>query len=677
MTPPRPRKLRKELTLHGDTRHDDYYWMNERDSPEVIAHLEAENAYFEARTAHLDAFRERLFQEMKGRIKEDDSSVPYTNRGYVYLTKYEKGDQYPRYFRRPVASDTEELMFDVNEMASPYDYYHIGGMAVSDDNRYISYGEDTLSRRIYTIHVKDMLTGQNLADQIPNTTGGSVWSADSRYLFYSVKDAALRPYKIMRHEMGTAPQDDVTVYEESDETFRAFVYRSKSRKYIVIGAAQTLSTEYRLIPADDPLAEARVFQPRERKLEYAIEHIEDRFYVLTNLDAENFQLMVTAEAATGKENWRTVVPHRADVLLEGIEVFRDYLVLSERDRGLTRLRVRPFSGEEHYLDFPDEAYLAYTSVNPDMESHVLRFGYQSMTTPPSTYDYDMRTGEQTLLKQQPVLGGFNPDDYESQRVFVGARDGMQVPVSIVYRKGTAKDGTAPLLLYAYGSYGHSLDPSFSITRLSLLDRGVIFAIAHIRGGEEMGRRWYEDGKLLRKMNTFTDFIDAGRWLVAQQYTAPDRLFAMGGSAGGLLMGAVANLAPDLWAGIVAQVPFVDVVTTMLDDSIPLTTGEYDEWGNPNDPDYYHYIKGYSPVDQVKAQAYPPMLVTTGYHDSQVQYWEPAKWVAKLREYKTNDADILFHTNMEAGHGGASGRFEQLRETARDYAWVLDRAGLAR
>ena len=676
MTPPRPRKVRKELSLHGDTRHDDYYWMNERDSPEVIAHLEAENAYFEARTAHLSDFRERLFQEMKGRIKEDDSSVPYTNRGYVYLTRFEKGDQYPRYFRRPVESDTEELMFDVNEMAAPYDFYHVGGMAVSDDNRYVSYGEDTLSRRIYTIHIKDMLTGQNLADQIPNTTGGSVWSADGRYLFYSVKDAALRPYKIMRHEIGTAPQDDVTVYEEADETFRAYVYRSKSRKYIVIGAAQTLSTEYRLIPAEDPLSEARIFQPRERKLEYAIEHIEDRFYVLTNLDAENFQLMVTPEEATGKENWRTVIPHRADVLLEGIEVFRDFLVLSERDRGLTRLRVRPFSGEEHYLNFPDEAYLAYTSVNPDMESHVLRFGYQSMTTPPSTYDYDMRTGEQTLLKQQPVLGGFDPDDYESQRVFVGARDGMQVPVSIVYRKGTPKDGSAPLLLYAYGSYGHSLDPSFSITRLSLLDRGVIFAIAHIRGGEEMGRRWYEDGKLLKKMNTFTDFIDAGRWLVAQGYTSEDRLFAMGGSAGGLLMGAVANLAPELWAGIVAQVPFVDVVTTMLDDSIPLTTGEYDEWGNPNEPDYYHYIKAYSPVDQVKAQAYPPMLVTTGYHDSQVQYWEPAKWVAKLREHKTDDHDILFHTNMEAGHGGASGRFEQLRETARDYAWVLDRAGLA-
>ncbi|WP_116105823.1 S9 family peptidase [Lewinella sp. IMCC34191] len=675
MTPPKARKIKKELSLHGDVRNDDYYWMNERENPEVIAHLEAENAYFEEKMAHLKQFQEDLFQEMKGRVKEDDSSVPYTNRGYVYLTKYEKGDQYPRYFRRPVDEREDQLMFNVNEMAEPYDYYHIGGMAVSDDNRYVSYGEDTISRRIYTIHIKDMLTGQNLPDQIPNTTGGSVWSADGKYLFYSVKDEALRPYKIMRHEIGTAPQDDVVVFEEIDETFRAYVYRSKSRKYIIIGSAQTVSTEYRLLRADDPLGETRTFQERERKLEYAIEHIDDRFYVLTNLNAENFQLMVTPEDATGKENWQTVIPNRDHVLLEGIDVFRNFLVISERDRGLTKLRIRPFEGQEHYIDFADEAYMAYTSVNPDIESEVLRFGYQSMTTPPSTFDYGMRSREQTLLKQQPVLGDFDADNYESRRAFAEARDGTQIPLSIVSRKGTQLDGSAPLLLYAYGSYGHSLDPSFSITRLSLLDRGMIFVIAHIRGGEEMGRRWYEEGKLLKKKNTFTDFIDAGKWLVAQQYTSADRLYAMGGSAGGLLMGAIANMQPDLWAGIVAQVPFVDVVTTMLDDSIPLTTGEYDEWGNPNEAEYYHYIKSYSPVDQVTAQAYPSMLVTTGFHDSQVQYWEPAKWVAKLREMKTDANDILFHTNMEAGHGGASGRFERMREVARDYAWVLDRAGL--
>ncbi|WP_116124464.1 S9 family peptidase [Lewinella sp. IMCC34183] len=677
MTPPKPKKETRALSLHGDTRHDDYYWMNQREDPEVIAHLEAENAYFEDRMAHLKETQEALFREMRGRIKEDDSSVPYANRGYVYQTSYETGDQYPRYFRRPEAGGEEELMFDVNEMAEPYDYYHVGGMAVSDDNRYVTYGEDTISRRIYTIHIKDMLTGQNLPDQIPNTTGGSVWSADGKYVFYSVKDEALRPYKIMRHELGTAPQDDVTIYEETDETFRAYVYRSKSRKYIIIGSAQTVSTEYRVLPADDPLGEPRLFQPRERNLEYSIEHIDDRFYVLTNYQAKNFQLMVTPEDATGKENWKTVIPNRDDVLLEGLDIFRDYLVLSERANGLTKLRVRPFDGEEYYLDFPDAAYMAYTSTNPDIETEVLRYGYQSMTTPPSTYDFNMRTRERTLLKQHPVLGDFSPDNYTSERVFSTSRDGTRVPLSIVYRNGTPRDGSAPLLLYAYGSYGHSLDPSFSITRLSLLDRGMIFVIAHIRGGEEMGRHWYEDGKLLKKKNTFNDFVDAAEYLIAERYTAADRLYAMGGSAGGLLMGAVANLRPDLFAGIVSQVPFVDVVTTMLDDSIPLTTGEYDEWGNPNEEEYYHYIKSYSPIDQVKAKDYPAMLVTTGLHDSQVQYWEPAKWVAKLRELKTDDNEILFHINMEAGHGGASGRFDSLKEMARDYAWVLSRAGLLR
>ena len=465
--------------------------------------------------AHVQELQETLFQEIKGKIKEDDSSVPYTKRGYVYRTAYETGDQYPRYYRRPVGSDVETLLFDTNEMAGAYDYYDLGAMSVSDDNRYISYGEDTLSRRIYTIYIKDTLTGQNLADVIPNTTGSSVWSADGDYLFYSVKDEALRPYKIMRHAIGTAAQDDVVVYEEADETFRAYVYRSKSRKYLVIGAAQTVSTEYRLLEASDPLATPVVFQPRERDLEYGIEHIDDKFYVLTNYRAKNFQLMVTPEGATENDNWQTVIANRPDVLLEGLELFRNFMVLSERSGGLTKLRVRPFDGEEHYLDFQDAAYLAYTSVNVDMETEVLRYGYQSMTTPPSTFDYDMRSRETTLLKQQPVLGDFSPEHYESERVFSTSRDGTRVPLSIVYRRDTPRNGTAPLLLYAYGSYGHSMDPSFSITRLSLLDRGFIFAIAHIRGGEEMGRHWYEDGKLMKKKNTFTDFIDAGEWLIEE------------------------------------------------------------------------------------------------------------------------------------------------------------------
>jgi oligopeptidase B len=517
-------------------------------------------------------------------------------------------------------------------------------------------------------------------------------------LFYSVKDEALRPYKIMRHKLGAAPQDDVVVYEEPDETFRAFVYRSKSRKYIIMGSAQTVSNEYHLLPADEPLSDLRMFQARERDLEYSIAHINDRFYVLTNKDAKNFQLMVTPENATTKDNWSTLIPHRKDVLLEDVDLFKNFLVLSERKNGLTQLRVIDFHGDqqvslgakaadstgdsavdftdwkEHYLDFNDEAYMAYTSQNPEFETQMLRFGYQSMTTPASTYDYDMVSKDKTLLKQQPVLGDFDADNYASERRFSESRDGIKVPLSIVYRKGTKKDGCAPLLLYAYGSYGHSMDPYFSMARLALLDRGFIYVIAHIRGGEEMGRHWYEDGKLLNKKNTFTDFIDAGEWLIAQDYTSKSSLYAMGGSAGGLLMGAIVNMRPDLWAGIVAAVPFVDVVTTMLDDTIPLTTGEYDEWGNPNVKEYYDYILSYSPYDQVAAKNYPNMLVTTGLHDSQVQYWEPAKWVAKLRELKTGDNELLMHTNMEAGHGGASGRFNAIKEVARDYAWLLTQVG---
>ena len=677
--PPVAKKIARTLTAHGHDRQDPYYWLNQREDPEVIAYLEAENAYFAEQTKDQADLRETLFQEIKGRIKEDDSSVPYTMHGYVYQSKFETGDQYPRYVRRAVDSDTEEVMLNVNEMAEPYDFYNVGGLTISDDNRYLAYGEDTLSRRIYTIHVKDLLTGHNLPDQIPNTTGGSVWSADGQYLFYSIKDEALRPYKIMRHRLGTAPQDDVTVYEENDDTFRAFVYRSKSRKYIIIGSAQTVSTEYHLLRADDPLGKLRCFQPRERDLEYSIAHLDDRFYILTNKDAKNFQLMTTPEDKTGQENWTTVIPHRDNTLLEDVDLFRKFLVLSERTDGLTRLRVISHAGNDEqpvskYLEFTDEAYMAYTSQNPELDTQTLRFGYQSMTTPASTYDYDMVTGERTLLKQQPVLGDFSPDQYVSERRFSMSRDGTKVPLSIVYKKGTPKDGSAPLLLYAYGSYGHSMDPYFSISRLSLLDRGFIYVIAHIRGGEEMGRHWYEDGKLLNKMNTFTDFVDAGEWLVREKYTSPDGLFAMGGSAGGLLMGVVANLRPDLWRGIVSAVPFVDVVTTMLDDSIPLTTGEYDEWGNPNIKEFYDYILSYSPYDQLAAKDYPNMLITTGLHDSQVQYWEPAKYVARLRELKTDDNQLLLHTNMEAGHGGASGRFDAIREVARDYAWILTTAG---
>ena len=693
MKSPIAKKNPKTLTALGHDRIDNYYWMNQREDPAVIAHLEAENAYFDAVTADQKDLKEALFAEIKARIKEDDVSVPYDFRGYTYQTKYEIGDQYPRYVRTKIGETAEQLMLNVNEMAKDYDFYNVGGLNMSDDNRYLAYGEDTVSRRIYTIHIKDLKTGQYLPDKIPNTTGGSVWSADGLYLFYTVKDEALRPYRIMRHKLGTAPEEDVVIYEEGDETFRAFVYRSKSRKYIIMGSAQTVSNEYHLLPADEPLRELRMFQARERDLEYSIAHINDHFYVLTNKDAKNFQLMVTPENATTKSNWATLIPHREDVLLEDVDLFKNFLVLSERKNGLNQLRIIDFHGGQqdsakltgdptvdvanwkgHYLEFNDEAYMAYTSQNPEFETPLLRFGYQSMTTPASTYDYHMASREKTLLKQQPVLGDFDASNYTSERRFSASKDGAKVPLSIVYRKGTKKDGSAPLLLYAYGSYGHSMDPYFSMARLALLDRGFIYVIAHIRGGEEMGRHWYEDGKLLNKKNTFTDFIDAGEWLIANNYTAKSSLYAMGGSAGGLLMGAIANMRPDLWAGLVAAVPFVDVVTTMLDDSIPLTTGEYDEWGNPNVKEYYDYILSYSPYDQVEAKDYPNMLVTTGLHDSQVQYWEPAKWVAKLRELKTDDNELVMHTNMEAGHGGASGRFNAIKEVARDYAWLLTQVG---
>ena len=677
MQQPSAEKRPHILTAHGHERTDNYYWLNQREDPKVISYLEAENAWFKERTKHYKEFENSLFEEIKGRIKQDDQSVPYTFRGYEYQTSYNTGDQYPTYTRRKLDANDVQTMLDVNELAEPHDYYHVGGLTVSDDNRYLAYGEDTISRRIYTIRIKDLATGHYLPDVIPNTTGGSTWSADGKYLFYTVKDEALRPYKIMRHELGTAPQDDVTVYEENDDTFRAFVYRSKSRKYIIIGSAQTVSNEYHLLRADEPTGELRMFQARERNLEYSIAHIDDRFYVLTNLDAQNFQLMVTPEDTTAKENWTTVIPNRDDTLLEDVDLFQQYLVLSERRRGLTALRVMGIGNDvDYYLDFNDEAYMAYTSKNPEFDTTTLRYGYQSMTTPASTYDFDMVTKEQALLKQQPVLGEFDPTNYISERRFSKSRDGTQVPLSIVYHKDTPKDGSAPLLLYAYGSYGHSLDPYFSVARLSLLNRGFIYVIGHIRGGEEMGRHWYESGKLLNKKNTFTDFIDAGEWLISNNYTSSDKLFAMGGSAGGLLMGAIINMRPDLWAGVVAQVPFVDVVTTMLDDSIPLTTGEYDEWGNPNVQEYYDYILSYSPYDQVDAKDYPNLLITTGLHDSQVQYWEPAKWIAKLRELRTNDNELVMHTDMESGHGGASGRFDAIKDVARDYAWVLNLAGKA-
>lgn len=673
LTPPVATKKPKSLILHGDQRIDEYYWLRDRDNPEVIAYLEAENEYTKAQMAHTASFQEELFQEIKGRIKEDDDSVPYKDNGYFYLTRYVQGGEYPIYLRKKGSLDADdEVMLNVNDLAAGHDYFQVGARSVSMDNRWIAYGVDNVSRRLYTIHLKNLDTGKAGAETIPNTSGKAIWANDNQHFFYVRKDPqTLRSYQVMRHRLGTSPDDDSLVFTETDDTYNVGIFKTKSDKWLVIGSFQTVSQEFRILDADDPTGEWRVFQPRERNLEYDIAHFKDTFYVRTNWKAENFRLMKTPEAATGKENWEEVIPHRTDVLLEDMDIFQDYLVLSERQAGITQIRILPGEGEEHYISFPEKAFVAFTSINREYDTRQLRISYQSMTTPPTVFDYDMDGRTFNQLKQQEILGGFSSDDYQSERLMAPAPDGEQVPISLVYHRTTLLDGNAPLLLYGYGSYGNSMEPYFSPARLSLLNRGFVFAIAHIRGGEEMGRRWYDNGKLLHKKNTFTDFIACGEHLIHTGHASAKGLYAMGGSAGGLLMGAVINMRPDLWAGIVAAVPFVDVVTTMLDDSIPLTTFEYDEWGNPNDPTYYHYMKSYSPYDNVEAKAYPPMLVTTGLHDSQVQYWEPAKWVARLRDRKTDDRVLLLHTNMKTGHSGASGRFERYKEIALEYAFLLD------
>lgn len=665
-----------QLEKHGDIRIDDYYWMNERENPEVIAYLEAENDYYQKSTAHTQKFQEDLFEEMKARIKEDDSSVPYLYNGYYYITRFEKNKDYPIYTRKKgsLGAD-EEILFDCNEMAKGNAYFNLRGINISDDNKWAAFAIDTVSRREYVIQIKDLVSGEILPDKIEKTTGTSTWAADNKTLFYSRQDTeTLRPEKIYRHIKGTDAQSDQMIYHEKDETFRTFVYRSKSKKYIIIGSGSTMTNEYQILKSDNPEGDFKIFQTRERGLEYSISHFGDSFYMVTNKDgATNFKLMKTHEEQTSKENWQEVIPHRKDVLLEGIDIFKNFLVISERSNGLTQINIHPWNAPEnsYYLPFPNETYTAFTTTNVDFDTNQLRFAFQSMATPASVMEINMDTKTQIVLKEQEVLGDFNKDNYEEVRLWAAAQDGTKIPISVVYRKGIEKNGKNPLLLYAYGSYGASMDPYFSSTRLSLLDRGFVYAIAHIRGGEELGRKWYENGKLLKKKNTFTDFIDCSRFLIEEKYTSPEHLYAEGGSAGGLLMGAVINMAPELYNGVIAQVPFVDVVTTMLDDSIPLTTGEYDEWGNPNEKTYYDYIKSYSPYDNVMPQDYPNLYISTGFHDSQVQYWEPAKWIAKIRALRTNNNQLFLDTNMDAGHGGASGRFESLKELAKEFAFLFD------
>lgn len=671
-------KKSHSITLHNDTREDEYYWLNDRENPEVIAYLEAENAYTKEVLKATETLQEKLFQEIKGRIKQTDESLPYKKKGYWFYSRFEEGKEYGIYCRKKGSLEApEEILLDVNVIAEGKAFCQIGGMSISPDHNLLIYGVDFVGRRQFELYLKDLRTGEIRPLHIENTAGGATWAADGAYFFYTAKDpVTLRTDKIYRSHINTL--ESVLVYHETDETFYTHIGKSKSEEFLIIGSSSTLTSEMQYLRADDPLGKFQVFQPRIRGLEYSASHFKDRWYILTNADAKNFKLMECSLGKTGMENWREKIAHRDDTLLEGIELFENFLVIEERTLGLTQLRIiDQRTSEEHYLDFGEETYSAGTGTNPEYETEILRFGYTSMTTPGSVYDYHMVTREKTLMKQQEVVGGYNPKEYRAERKWASSSDGTLIPMSIVYRKDKKNNSAEgnPLLLYGYGSYGHSMDAYFSSTRLSLLDRGFVFVLAHIRGGEDLGRKWYEDGRLLAKKNTFLDFIACADFLVNEHYTATKHLFAMGGSAGGLLMGAIANMRPDLWKGIVAQVPFVDVVTTMMDDSIPLTTGEYDEWGNPADETYYHYIKSYSPYDNIEAKDYPNMLITTGLHDSQVQYWEPAKWVARLRDRKTDNNLLLLHTNMEAGHGGASGRFEQYRETALEYAFLLMLVGV--
>lgn len=671
-------KIPHERTIHGDTVVDNYYWMIDYfkkgpDSTKVIDYLNTENAYLDTMMSGTKEFQETLFKEMRARIKEKDESVPYFKNGYFYYTRTEDGKQYFKYCRKKGSLDaTEEILLDVDKMAEGHPYFSATGFSISPDNKLMAFGVDTVSRREYTIFIKNLETGALYTEEIKGTTGAVAWANDNKTFFYTAKNpVTLLTEKIKKHELGTDVRMDPVVYEEKDNSNYIGVARAKSGKFIYIYSGATTSSETRFISADKPSDLFKVFQPRMKDVLYEVTALEDRFLILTNRDALNFKVMECPLDKTDIEHWKEVIPHRKDVLLEGIDEFKDFIVVSERKDGLTQLNIRSLrNGEEHYLDFGEAAYTAYTQANVEYNTSIVRYGYTSLTTPSSTFDYDMVEKKKTLLKQQEVLGGYDSKAYVTERLYAEAEDGVRIPISLVYKKGFERNGSAPLLLYGYGSYGASMDPTFSSPRLSLLDRGFVFAIAHIRGGQEMGRQWYEDGKMMKKKNTFTDFISCGKYLINKQYTSKGHLYAQGGSAGGLLMGAVMNMAPDLWNGIIAQVPFVDVVNTMLDETIPLTTNEFDEWGNPKNKEAYFYMKSYSPYENIEAKAYPNMLVTTGLHDSQVQYFEPAKWVAKLRATKTDKNVLLLKTEMDFGHGGASGRFDYLKDIALNYAFLL-------
>ncbi len=675
MNAPIAKKIDKVLEIHGDRRIDPYFWLNEKENPEVLKYLEDENAYCDFVMKETEELQNHLFEEMKERYKKDDESLPYFFNQYWYIVRFEDGKEYPIFCRKKLTLENpEEIILDSNTLAEGHEFFEVGSLAVSPDNKLLSFSEDNLGRRIYTIKIKALETGELLQDQIPNTTGKVVWANDNRHFFYIRKDKNLRAFQVYRHELGTDSSQDVLVFHEKDDTFDVNLFKTKSLKYIFISSSSTISDEQRFISADHVLDDWKIVQKREDDLEYSVEHFENEFYIITNADdATNFKLVKTNVESCEKQFWVDVIPHRKEVLMEGFEIFKDYLVVEEREKGLLQINIiENATGTSHYLPFSDPTYTAYIGLNLEFDTEKLRYGYMSMTKPSSTFEYDMKAKTTKLLKQQEVLGGkFIAENYISERIWAPSRDGKNlVPISLVYHKNTVKSSETPLLLYGYGSYGHTVDASFSNVRLSILDRGFIYAIAHIRGGEYLGREWYEDGKMLNKKNTYFDFIDVAKFLVAENFTSSEHLYAMGGSAGGLLVGAVMNYEPELFNGIVAQVPFVDVVTTMLDEDIPLTTGEFDEWGNPKNKVYYDYMKSYSPYDNIEAKNYPNILITTGLHDSQVQYWEPAKWTAKLRDLKTDNNILVFKTDMSSGHGGASGRFESLKEDALEYAFLL-------
>ncbi len=671
---PRAEKINKIMTMHNHERIDEFYWLNERGNPKVIDYLNSENDYRNSYMEYYKGLENELFEEIKSRIKEDDSSVPYLDNGYYYYTRFEKGKQYPIYCRKKDdLKNHEEILIDVNKMSQGHEYFRIGGIDISPNNKIMAYSVDTISRRLYTVHFKNLETGEKNTHTISNTSGGVSWANDNMTLFYNQKNTkTLRTEKVMRHSFNQNQKDE-EVYFEKDDEFNLYSYKSKSGKYIIIVSGKTISDEIRFLNANEPNGDFKIFQKRVDGLEYSIDHLNDKWYVRTNInDSKNFKLMVCDEDKTSSDNWKEFIKHRKNVLLEGVEIFNDFFVITERENGQRRFNViSNKDGESHYIDFEEEVFSAYSSVNSEINSKTFRYGYSSMTTPNSTIEYNLIKKTKTVLKEAEILGGtFDKNNYESMLVWADARDGKKVPISLVFRKDTYKKGKNPLLLYGYGSYGSTNSAGFSSVRLSLLDRGFVYAIAHIRGSQYLGREWYEDGKMFNKKNTFWDFIDSAKYLGNNSYVDRDQIFAMGGSAGGLLMGAIANMEPEVFKGIVAAVPFVDVVTTMLDETIPLTTFEFDEWGDPKDEDSYYYMLSYSPYDQVEEKDYPAIFITTGYHDSQVQYFEPAKWIARLRDKRTNKEPLLMYCNMDAGHGGASGRFEAYKETAMEYAFLI-------